>query len=1278
MWPRRGEAPLDFAVRCALFATATSSLNSGTDAVSDVVVGFCRPLGAPDVVETMAPDAKILRTIKEAGGCALQCAGGCLGTNAAAATSQSWRGVPAGAPVKNKSGWSCNPCRKALDRQPKKAAPSKPSEATVVTRSKRLLSPNRGPGMSPGSERAPPSRRSEAELLAKGGYKAGRPYEPRRDVAEPSANRRDEHDDDFSDSGSDESVDDAASIAPPGSATEGMAVEGTAPAHADEGGFKMVRGQGKKLTNMSPEYLRRECAHWRAREGELLRREARATELEKKEAQLVKEVAKNEAAAAARARDADDTIREDARRKLSLNGLADFPHLFYMAIVSGVLRLATGSKNIFALFLNTAAVNMNAGFANLFTYPTALADFYATARSLSSAKAAVDFFRGPMGFGTGDTAPPVNAELKYNFFGVTSDEHQRATLRRINPADDGDGEDAKVGIFTGAIAGFCALGGGILLKADETDISAGLGETSQLQFHGDEDFTAIDARAYDPAPLQKQLLALCAPSKKFLEDDDPADVPAIVKSFRAARKFVSDSQPRFQQQIENYEAQHAKLLDKYRRRRQKSAAGPRKTELHNNQYTNLMKVTKRIVDAQGAMGKSKDFIALVDKLLPACDSDDQHESMAALVRIASAVLDVVPLAVRLLRVPATKLLAVFLHATDHTRFRCVARFFLAKPLKAVQMRLLYDKLREMVVAAEVNSGAQPLVLHGLGADGAYTSMLDGQTRPTNLQQLGKAARAVADTFVKERFAVPRGARGISAASKVSLLHGAWRSTVVATASASRNVSPPRTPDIFGWVDEPVARDPALGLWAQQRRRTGEASSRDMHAFLRARYAQAPEEFLYRRSGVRGLPPEERVVLDALLSLRPPPLLPQLARLHQLWNLQFPNLGAFDSFAFFRHHRVLPTQEQILLEAAFQWATMVLRDGRLGDVASEADVVKAALAAFASAEMDRQRTLHPRLGGHCYAPEPGGGLFHECCSHKIKNLLQGLQNQREDNDTPSISAGGPESWPLRLSVLDKAADVEPPHVGMKGFCCDAFDRHMDGPYNGLASSETVKQRLLGEGSYAAALVLDIIAEAQQAWTMGGLDQTERTVRLWRFSFMNFCLFGESLFLPHALTGNDGRRIQGLVPNSLLAMHANADGRVAFLRGASSATRGSLVEKCFSNVPDLECYFSLLVKRCTFKPDARTAEGAFRTIDAVMTIKSDLDREFFMYMSKRSKHDIEDHVKAVVVNWNDGSCLDPKSAAKKSYVAELEDKLEKACDVRVATIREQFKRVATDVS
>ena len=159
-------------------------MNSGADAVSVVVVGFCRPLGAPDVVKTMAPDAKTLWTIKQAGGCALQCARGCVGKNASAATSQTWRRVPAGAPVKNGSGWSCSPCRLALARQQKHSAASMPSQST---RSKRILSPNRGSDMSPGLERAPPSRRSEGDILAVGGYRQDRPYEPRRDVVDARA-----------------------------------------------------------------------------------------------------------------------------------------------------------------------------------------------------------------------------------------------------------------------------------------------------------------------------------------------------------------------------------------------------------------------------------------------------------------------------------------------------------------------------------------------------------------------------------------------------------------------------------------------------------------------------------------------------------------------------------------------------------------------------------------------------------------------------------------------------------------------------------------------------------------------------------------------------------------------------------------------------------------------------------------------------------------------------------------------------------------------------------
>ena len=1291
------------------------------------------PLRALDPIAIMAPDKKTLKAIKDAGGCALQCSDNCLGKKVTPGTANSWQTVPKGGTVKNSSGYSCNPCRKHLSRQEKAMDAAGPAAATRTKR--KILSPNRGAGMSPGPERAPPKRRSEVERLKKGGYKAGRPYAERLDVVGPSAGRdegsgrfdalRDEFDDDdeeedvpddtdsvappdsftedmgvegSADEGNaDASVDeDAASVAPPGSATEGMAVEGTAPdaasappgsategmavegtapAHADESGFEMVRGQGKRLKNMSHKYLQKECAHWRAKEQELLRREARMTELEKVEARLVEEVAKNEAAArAAPALSAEDAVRADARRKLSLNGLADFPQHMYTAVSRGTLRIVEGTKRIFALYLCTAALNMTAGYANSWTYPGELSTMWAVARSLPSAKACVKFLRGIMGFGTGCTAPKVDAELKVNFYGISSDEAQRATLRKINPADDGD--DAKVGIFTGAIAGFCAQGGGVFLKADETDLAASLGETGQLEFHGDENFSAMDPKAYNPAPHQRKLLALCKPSKQFLEENKSVSVAQLVESFREARKFVAESQSEFQTKIAAHEATHAKLLKKYRTRRQKSATGPRKTELHNNQYTNLMKVTKLIVDAKSAAERATGFIALVDELLPAC-SGDEEESMAAVVKLATMVVEVVPVVMRLKRSPAKKLLAVFLHSTDHCRFRCVARFFLAKPLTAARMRLLYDKVKELVLAVDVDAGAPPLVVHGLGADGAYTVMLDGPKAPTNLQQLGKHARHSAGKFVKTLCATS--GHG-TAAEKVHALHEKWRETVIATAQSSPSrATPPRTPDIFGWKDEPVPRDEALRLWAEQRKNLGETGSRAMRRWV-GQSSQTPEQLLYKLHSTRTLPREERVVLDALLSLRPPPsVLPELAQMHQQWMLQY-GPTPYNGVSYLSGH-CRPTTEEVIIDAAFQWAYDALNLGRLGGVASEEKVTAAAAAVLARAEMDRLRSQHPELRAHFYAPELERGIFHECCSHKIKNLLQGLQSQREDAGHASITSGGPESWPLRLSVLEKAADVAPVHVGMKGFCCDAFDRHADGPYNGLASSETVKERLLAEGSYSDALVLDIIAEAQQAWTMAGLDQTERTIRLWRFSFMNFCLFGESLFLPEPLTGgSDGRRVQGLVPNSLLAMHANADGRLAFLGGAAPATRESFVEKCLSNVPDLENYFSLLVQRCKFKPDCRTAEGAFRTIDAVAMVKSDLNREFYMYMSTRSKHDIEDHLKTVVACWNDGSRLDPKSAAKKSHVNKDEEKLTKACDVRVATLREQsgYKRVATDVS
>jgi hypothetical protein len=86
-------------------------------------------------------------------------------------------------------------------------------------------------------------------------------------------------------------------------------------------------------------------------------------------------------------------------------------------------------------------------------------------------------------------------------------------------------------------------------------------------------------------------------------------------------------------------------------------------------------------------------------------------------------------------------------------------------------------------------------------------------------------------------------------------------------------------------------------------------------------------------------------------------------------------------------------------------------------------------------------------------------------------------------------------------------------------------------------EGLVQRLIGLGHYADALVVDIIAHAHQAWILPGLTAEERDARLYLMSFLNFSIWGDKIFIPGSRGVNSAKRIRGLVPNSLLAMHAN---------------------------------------------------------------------------------------------------------------------------------------------
>jgi hypothetical protein len=96
-------------------------------------------------------------------------------------------------------------------------------------------------------------------------------------------------------------------------------------------------------------------------------------------------------------------------------------------------------------------------------------------------------------------------------------------------------------------------------------------------------------------------------------------------------------------------------------------------------------------------------------------------------------------------------------------------------------------------------------------------------------------------------------------------------------------------------------------------------------------------------------------------------------------------------------------------------------------------------------------------------------------------------------------------------------------------------------------------------------------------------------------------GDRLFTPGPKGVNTNTPVSGIVPNSLLAMHANADG-LAMLRRTLVSSIIMLVEKSFSN-DDVECYFSLIVGACGYKADVRTTEGICANIETLRVVRSD---------------------------------------------------------------------------
>ena len=81
---------------------------------------------------------------------------------------------------------------------------------------------------------------------------------------------------------------------------------------------------------------------------------------------------------------------------------------------------------------------------------------------------------------------------------------------------------------------------------------------------------------------------------------------------------------------------------------------------------------------------------------------------------ANLVMGIVPKTLRLSRLAAKKLLAIFLHLHDHSAYTCVARYCVSKALTMEEMRHLLSKLRRVIAEAD-----STFLLLGWESDGAY-------------------------------------------------------------------------------------------------------------------------------------------------------------------------------------------------------------------------------------------------------------------------------------------------------------------------------------------------------------------------------------------------------------------------------------------------------------------------------------------------------------------------------------------------------------------------------
>lgn len=307
-------------------------------------------------------------------------------------------------------------------------------------------------------------------------------------------------------------------------------------------------------------------------------------------------------------------------------------------------------------------------------------------------------------------------------------------------------------------------------------------------------------------------------------------------------------------------------------------------------------------------------------------------------------------------------------------------------------------------------------------------------------------------------------------------------------------------------------------------------------------------------------------------------------------------------------------------------------------------------------MDFTRYQSERTGGvgdlssHFYCPRRLP-IMHECFVHKLKNLLQGLQRQK-----PAAAAG---EYVISLENMRRVAELAPRSTGHLGFCRRAFDVQISLAMEAVAMDEGFKQKLIVNGCVTDALVLDVVGIAHQAFGLPSLTASERWARQHTLSYLIWNLWGEKLFIPgpHGINISKKTRIQGLVPDSLLAMLSNADGRAWLLKTLPKHEADIFVEKCLSN-DDVEGVFGGLIQRLGFKASVKATLAALRTNETRHLARCDPKKEFSATMSLKKRYDAIDAADKVRRMWKDGSNLDIRSIGYHIYMKVRTDVLRRA--------------------